>query len=120
MKTFEVKMAAFHAKQKEFCYLQSISMHREIHWEEGCSEYFVRIILSAYPPDSKGKKLEINFEGVRNLKLSDIDGLLALLIDIADISKDQMENINFKVMEDENNLFSFYCKSFSFEEIATK
>jgi len=106
-------MADFYAKQKKFKYLQSISLHKD-NYDDGSSEYVVHITLSTY--QSCNKKLEIKFSGVRNFKMGEIDGLFALFIDIADISKDQLENISYKVKEDENDLFSFYCKSFAFEE----
>ena len=49
--------------------------------------------------------------------MENVDNMLALYIDVVDISEYQLENIYLKVQEEENNLFSFYCKSFEFEEV---
>lgn len=106
-------ISQFYAKQKNICYLQSISLHREID-EDDASEYIVRIILSHQPSSFNDDKLEVIFSGVRDFRMGNIDGLFALFIDIADISESQWENLPYKVKENEYDTFSFYCKSFTF------
>jgi len=119
MKNIKIQMADFYAKQKRFKYLQSISLHRDIN-EDGFLEYTAHIVLFDYPSCQENKKFEIIFSGVRNFKMGKIDGLFALFVNIIDISGDQLENISYKVTEEENDMFSFYCKSFSFSGMGTE
>ena len=113
MRNFDLLISEFNALQKKFGYLQTISLRRDI-YENNCSKYLLELILSAYPSSQRNKKFEINFSGVRGFNISNIDGLIAISINIADISTDQMEEINYYVKEDENDLFSFYCSNFNF------
>ena len=106
----------FYQKQKEFGYLQSINLSRNI-IEDGCSEYALNIILCDYPFYEGNQKLLLTFLGVRDFKIGNLEGLLKLLISITNMSENQMEGINYRVKEDENELFSFYCKTFEFEII---
>ena len=116
MTTSDLLISKFLTKQKEFCYLQTLSLRRDI-YENSCSEYNADVVLCAYPFSQHNKKLEVKFTGIRDLRIGKIDGLFALLITINDVSGDQLENINYSVKEDENGLFSFYCRNFSYKEI---
>jgi hypothetical protein len=114
MKKSTVLMSDYYQKQKEFGYLQSFNLYRNLN-EVGCSEYDLNITLSDYPFYEGDHKLLITFSGVRNLRIGDFEGLFKLIINISNISKDQMEGINYKVKEEEYELFSFYCDKFNFE-----
>lgn len=104
----------FNQRQREFGYFQSLQLSRDIGDEDGCSEYSLNITLCGYPFHEGDQKLVLSFLGVRNLKIGVIDGLYKLLININNISEDQMEGINYWVKEDENESFSFYCADFEF------
>ena len=43
------------------------------------------------------------------------DGLVKHYINITDVSDHQMEGIRYKVKEEENEVFSFYCRTFEYE-----
>jgi hypothetical protein len=116
MKKPDELISDFYCKQKKFGYLQSINLYRNID-EDGCSEYSLNIILCDYPYYEGDKKLLLTFLGVRSFKIGDLDGMFKLLVNITDISENQMEKINYKVKEEENEVFSFYCETFKFEII---
>lgn len=114
MKKFSDSVSEFYKKQKDFGYLQSIDLRREFN-ENGCSDYSLHIVLCDYPYYEGNEKLLLTFLGVKNFKIGDLDGLVRQFINITDISDHQMEGIKYKVREEENGSFSFYCKTFEYE-----
>lgn len=103
----------FYQIQKDFGYLLSLNMFREIN-EFGCSNFNLEIILCGFPFYTENQKLVLKFGGVRDIKMGTLDGLPKLLISVCDISNRQMEELVFKIRE-ENDLFSFYCKAFIYD-----
>jgi len=103
----------FDSIQNEFGYLLSLEFSREFN-DLGCTEYTVNIVLCNYP-DNRNSKLLLRFSGVKNLKFGDLDGLVKNFISITDITSHQMEGIKYSVKEEENETFTFYCKSFSYD-----
>ena len=103
----------FDSIQNEFGYLLSLDFSRDFD-DFGCTEYNVKVVLCNYP-DDKNSKLLLRFTGVKNLKFGDLDGLVKNVIRISDITSHQMEGIRYSVKEEENETFTFYCKSFSYE-----
>lgn len=114
MKKSSDAVSEFYEKQKDFAYLQSINLSRCIH-ENGCSDYSLNIVLCDYPYYEGYEKLLLTFLGVKNIKIGDLDGLVKHLIIISDVSDRQMEDINYRVVEEENDAFCFYCKTFKCE-----
>lgn len=104
----------FNQRQRDFGYLQSLHLSRNI-GDDGCSEYSINITLCDYPFYEGDQKLVISFLGVRSLKIGELEGLYKLSININDVSEDQIEGINYKVKEEENEVFSFYCAEFEFQ-----
>ena len=106
-------ISEFNRIQNEFGYLISIEFSREFN-EMGATDYSVNAVLCNYP-DDRNAKILLSFTGVRNLKFGDLDGLVKNFISISDISTHQIEGVKYSVKEEENETFSFYCKSFSYE-----
>ncbi len=104
----------FYQIQKEFGYLQSIKIFRDI-TNIGCTDYHLVILLCDFPHYKDAPVLKLKFEGVKDLKIGELDGLIKLLICIKDVSEYQMEGVSFKITENENNLFSFFCERFEYE-----
>lgn len=52
----------------------------------------------------------IKFFNVNNLIVGYLNPNVSLQIDIFDKTSDQLENINFYVIDEENSTFSFYCE----------
>lgn len=54
--------------------------------------------------------MTIKFLNVKNLNIGELNAILSMQIEIIDTSSDQLENINFYIVDEENNTFSFYCE----------
>jgi hypothetical protein len=113
MKNSTIIISDFYKIQKEFCYINSINLYCNLSKYEDLN-YGLDIVLYNNDFENNSHKLLIKFYGVKNIEFGNLNMLVNSFINIIDISKDQLEKINYKVVEDENNLFSFYCKSFEF------
>ena len=94
---------------------ESIKIEKHINIE-GEIEHVIILNLINCSHTEQYKKSQLTFTGVRAFKLGNIDWPSVIQISVTDISHDQMEGIRYSVREDENNLFFFYCKSFSYKE----
>lgn len=101
--------------QKEFSYIASINIHRDMYGDE-ISDYTIDIDLVSFPHWVDNEKVKISFEGVKKIQFGNIENLCKVYISVLDIKQDQLESLNYKVTEIENDMFSFYCKSISFNE----
>jgi hypothetical protein len=104
----------FYQIQKEFGYLESIKLNRNIN-ENNCSGYSIEIVLCNCPYYDGDNKLLISIYGAKDIKIGCVERLFKLFITIVDVSENQWEKICFKVKEDENEQFSFYCEKFEFK-----
>lgn len=95
----------------QFGFLESLNLYREI-VSEGCSDYLLEIKMRTFPENPDTHKLHLSFLGVRNLRLGNLEGLTNLFIEIRSIHEHQLEDLEYKVVESENEAFSFYCKDF--------
>lgn len=96
-----------------FSYLEEIKIGRKISGNE-CSDYSVEIVLCEYPNFSD-EEYKLGFHGVRDLHIGNIENLFRVNLRIENISDWQIENVRYKVTEEENELFSFLCKDISFQ-----
>lgn len=97
-------------KLKRFPYLCGINLKRKMEGDS-CSDYQLILEFCDFPNWNVEEKLSILFSGVRDLEIKNLDGLWNVHIMIRDLREDQLENINYYVTEDEENMFSFYCSS---------
>ena len=97
-------------KQKDYGYIKSMEIHREIDKEE-CSKFDVKLTLVKFPCWDADDSFEIIFERVSNLKIGNIENLLKVLMQITFIGDYQREDENYMVTESEYDLFSFSCKN---------
>ncbi|MGO4347035.1 hypothetical protein AB4Z45_16250 [Paenibacillus sp. MCAF9] len=107
-------ISVFYQLHNKFPYLHSYHYSRNFN-ENGSIEQSFKIILCDYPYYEDDKKLAITFSNVIDLKIGNTGGIVGLFIDIADISNYQWEGMKYKVKEEEEETFTFYCKSFEFE-----
>jgi hypothetical protein len=96
-------------KPARFPFLVGFSLEREI-TADASSDYSLRLRLA---PREGQPKLELHFEGVRDLRMGNLEGAFAMVLTIRLIRADQMEGLAFKVQEDEQHAFSFVCSDFS-------
>jgi hypothetical protein len=116
MSKSDALISDFYQTQKEFGFLESIKLNRDV-GENNCTEYSVEIVLCACPFYSGDDKLLLNFYGAKDIKIGGVEGLYKLFMSIVDVSENQWEKIRFKVKEDENEQFSFHCENFEFKII---
>lgn len=98
-----------------FKYLKSVSFSRNV-VPNGSSDYDAEIVLSRGTEDD-AQDLRVCCFGAVDIRVGDINGTHAILIGIQDISARQLEGINFRVVENENESFSLSCGSFHVELI---
>lgn len=103
----------FYEKNGKYGYLKDIHITREI-FERGCSDFQIKLILTEYPYNKGTDVFEIIFNGVKDIKIGKLEGLLKLVIDIRDLSSSQLEGIKYKIFESENDIFSFNCNDFTY------
>jgi len=103
------KIECIYDKQKDYGYIKSLEIEREIDKEE-CSKFNVKLTLAKFPCWEEDDFFEITFERVSNLKIGNIENLFKVLMQISFIGDYQREDENYIVTECENDLFSFSCK----------
>jgi hypothetical protein len=71
------------------------------------------------PSPNSHSEIFVRFSNVSKLTIKDLGGGISqfLLLTIDDISDDQLDRINFRVHELEEDSISFFCQSIAFESI---
>jgi hypothetical protein len=117
MNKYKALISDFIQVKRNFGYLTSFNLSRGAEIDEFHTT--LQITLAQSTIDYDGKLL-ITFTGVKDLEVGQLTGLICwLYLDIMDISKDQLEDIRYKVVEYENNVFSLYCRQITYEIINT-
>ncbi|MFT5429575.1 MAG: hypothetical protein ACI9OJ_000246 [Myxococcota bacterium] len=93
-----------------FLFLDAFSLERDLDGAHD-SPYRLRIRL-AQAVDDNTERLEVEFVGVRGLKCGELDRPFNSHLQILDVSQDQLDGISFRVVEEENEMFSFWCSNF--------
>lgn len=109
------KILEFHREQIEFGFIESVSIYKNIEDIDMTTD--LTLTLFNYPYVSGDRKMLVTFYDVKELSLGELEGLFKTVFSITNISSFQMENINYRVVEDENNLMRFNCKDFKFSFI---
>lgn len=120
---FNLLMSNYYKLIMEFGYLQSLNLERRYDYISEFSKFYLTIILSDHPEDIRNnhilmnsQKLILTFEDVSKLEFGNaLISSYKLFVDIIDLTQTQMEAVSYKVVEEENSLFSFYCKKFEFK-----
>ncbi|MCB1682766.1 MAG: hypothetical protein KDI65_12640 [Alphaproteobacteria bacterium] len=104
-------------KPINFRFLKSLCLKREI-GKNACGRYDIEIIATSFTED-KTLCLRLFCTSAFGINLNDIEGGFGgLWIDIQDIQSHQIEGAKYKIFDCEHDeLFSFYCKSFTAELI---
>ncbi len=90
-------------------FVESLTFRQDLdNWRTG---FTISIRLAARPFDNAAF-LILEFEGAQELKVGDFQGSY-ILIEIRCIKDDQLENLNYQIVENEQNALSFKCKNFT-------
>lgn len=109
------KILEFHREQTKFGFIESVSIDKNIEDDDMTND--LTLTLFNYPYVSGDRKMLVTFYDIKDLSLGELEGLFKTVFSITNISAHQMENINYRVAEDENNLVKFNCKDFKFSFI---
>jgi hypothetical protein len=102
----------FYALRKaEFGYLERLVIQQSVDPQEW-SGLQLEIVLRSRT-SLRAPRLLLNFEGVKELRVGELRGILFYMIEIDSIADRQLEELNFQVIESEYNLISFQCKGFA-------
>ncbi|MNC31648.1 hypothetical protein D3C75_799760 [compost metagenome] len=113
MNKYKGLISDFFKIQKGFGYLTSFNLTRASEIEVFQMTLQITLAKSTFDYD---EQLLITFTGVKDLEIGHLPGLIGWsYFDITDISKDQLEDLRFKVVEYENNIFSLYCTEITFK-----
>ncbi|MBO5343700.1 MAG: hypothetical protein IKJ60_07785 [Ruminococcus sp.] len=100
-------ISEIYEKNKKYKYIKEIHFSRTLDSEDGLL-YDMELILSDFPCESSDT-FTINFKGLHDIDIFDLNNCLAFAITIEDVSSHQLEGIRYKVTDAENELFSFFC-----------
>jgi len=116
MSTMSDPITSFYAlTPAKYGYLEELRLSREIS-EDGCSDYTINLTMQPFPLGGAAKKkLFLTFRGAKDLRIGHLEGLFNLVIEIRDVRDRQLECISYKIVESENNAFSFLCREFDAE-----
>lgn len=88
-------------------YIASICLERVI-TKDGASPYNLNLNLMDI---ENGRVISYVFKDARCVRFGGLDNMLLAAIAISDVSNMQMENINYKVKDIENDLVELFCSS---------
>lgn len=116
MNKYKALISDFDQAERNFGYLTSFNLSRGTEIEGFQVTLQITLAQSTFDYD---EQLSITFTGVKDLEVGRLPGLICwLYFDITDISKDQLEDIRFKVVvEYDDNIFSLLCSQITFEII---
>lgn len=105
------KLEAFKSLENgKFKFLKSFAVGK-LYTEEGVPTCNLEISLTAHQGEA-GYALRVVFLGVTDLKVGNLNGLLASVIDISDISTWGLEGVRYKAVDVEAACFSLNCQDF--------
>lgn len=106
MKDTEDRIGEYYLiKPFQYKHLKSIKMDREI--LDGCIDgYSLELILQSF----EYKLLKLKFKGVINVRFGDLDSMPGIQLEIRSLKGQQIENINYRIVDVENEIVSFLCE----------
>lgn len=95
---------------RNYRFLKSIRLYRNISQNQSYG-YDVELLLSK-GSDGDDVDLSIRCTNATDIKIGDVEGMPGLLVNIQDLSGRQLEHCNYRVVEEEEAVFSFNCEEF--------
>ena len=120
MSKYKNAVDAFYSLEPaKFPVLESLELKREFQ-PSGSGDLDLSLALRSLRGEAQ-RRLVLVFKGVHDLKFGEVDQLDGLFVEIRSIHDSQLEGLNYKVVESEDDTFSFLCNDFcaSLESEAT-
>jgi len=102
-------------KPAYYRFLKSISLSRAV-GPGGCGRFDVVITLSKVSGEAI-EDLRLRCTGAFDISVKDIESMSGLQVDIETVKDRQIEGASYRVIEQEENAFSFFCDEFFVELI---
>lgn len=104
----------------EFGLLERLELVQAVDWETSTGRALTLHLRSA-AAQNRGKRLRLAFDGVRGLRIGDLEGLIHFTLEIESIRERPLDGLAYQVVEREYNAFFFYCRDFTctLEDAAT-
>jgi hypothetical protein len=107
------KLEAYDAfRQAQYGFVQSFNVEKR-KGDSGYLQCNVELILvSDFDFVAERPHLKLKFIQVTDLRVEDLNSTFGVLLNIYDISANQLEDQNFKVIDEENKMISLSCNDF--------
>ncbi|WP_089409466.1 hypothetical protein [Granulicella rosea] len=95
-----------------FCYLKNLVIEKD--FQPGRFTCDVELLLAEDTlPESP--RLRLKFIKAADIRIGDLNALFALFMSIRDVADRQLEDITYRVVEEEHSSISLYCRDFEYE-----
>lgn len=101
----------YELRKADFGFLERLELRQSVdprEWSGFQIEMDLRANASTTSP-----RLLLMFEGVKSLRIGDLQGLLRYMVEIHSIAGSQLEGANYQVDESEYKAISFTCSTFT-------
>jgi hypothetical protein len=99
------------SKTHRYGFVENIELSRHVRGNQA-DDYLVKVILRVADSDDR---IRMEFRGAREIQFGRLEGLVASMISIIDVSDRQLEGLRYRVTDQEHGVISLYCASFSAE-----
>lgn len=103
-------------EQRKYPFLERFELTRTVE-SSRCSDYVLTLVLGQALPTAGGRHLRLVFTGVRDLHLGRLEGFCHLQIEVRSVRDHQLEDLRYRVVEEEEQSFAFYCHDLAVAEI---
>ena len=102
-------------KPRHYRFLKALRLNRKISQIKSYG-YDVELVLSKCSGEAD-EDLLIRCANASDIKIGNVEGMPGLLVNIEDVSLRQLEGCNYRIVEQEEDAFSFNCEEFFVELI---
>lgn len=103
-------------EQRNYPFLERFELTRTVE-SSYCSDYTLTLVLGQALPSAEGRRLRLSFTGVRDLHVGRLEGSCRLQIELRSVRDHQLEDLRYRVVEEESESFAFYCHDLATAEI---
>jgi hypothetical protein len=107
--TTDSKLDEYEASQPStFRFIERIYVSRNF---DDTGELRLEVTL-AKRPEPLTSRLSVLFHGIRDLHIQNLEFMVGVMLVVRSIRADGLEDLNYRVVDDENNILRFLCRDF--------